>query len=89
MSIGTKPILEVNEVKKYFPIKSSFLKRTISNVQAVENVSVDVMEGETLGVVGESGCGKSTFGRTILGLESLTDGSIKFQIGRASCRERV
>lgn len=79
MNTNTKPILEVDQVKKYFPIKSSFLKRTISNVQAVENVTVDVMEGETLGVVGESGCGKSTFGRTILGLESLTDGSIKFR----------
>ena len=90
MSLETEPILEVNEVKKYFPIKSSFLKKTVGNVQAVENVSVDVKEGETLGIVGESGCGKSTFGRTILGLETLTEGSIKFrgnEIGGLSDRE--
>ncbi|MBM7571182.1 ABC transporter ATP-binding protein [Aquibacillus albus] len=74
-----QPLLEVKNVKKYFPIKSGLLKRTIGNVQAVENVSIDVYEGETLGVVGESGCGKSTFGRTVLGLEDLTDGSISFR----------
>ncbi|MFZ3577200.1 ABC transporter ATP-binding protein [Virgibacillus sp. DJP39] len=74
-----QPLLEVKNVKKYFPIKSGILKRTTGNVQAVKNVSIDVYEGETLGVVGESGCGKSTFGRTILGLEELTDGSIKFR----------
>ncbi|QDP40382.1 ABC transporter ATP-binding protein [Radiobacillus deserti] len=74
-----QPLLEVKNVKKYFPIKSGVLKRTTGNVQAVEDVSIDVFEGETLGVVGESGCGKSTFGRTVLGLEELTDGSIKFR----------
>ncbi|UOQ92472.1 dipeptide ABC transporter ATP-binding protein [Halobacillus shinanisalinarum] len=79
MSLTTKPFLEVNQVKKYFPVKSSLLKRTKANVQAVENVSVDVLEGETMGIVGESGCGKSTLGRTILGLEELTEGSIKFR----------
>ncbi|MFQ3544312.1 dipeptide ABC transporter ATP-binding protein [Halobacillus rhizosphaerae] len=90
MTVNTEPILEMNEVKKYFPVKSSFFKKTISNVQAVENVTVDVMEGETLGVVGESGCGKSTLGRTILGLEKLTEGSIKFrgeEIGGLSERQ--
>ncbi|UOQ44159.1 dipeptide ABC transporter ATP-binding protein [Halobacillus salinarum] len=87
-----EPILKVSDVKKYYPVKSSFLKRTISNVQAVENISIDVMEGETLGVVGESGCGKSTFGRTILGLESLTAGSIQFrgeEIGGLSDRQFI
>ncbi|MFD2925011.1 ABC transporter ATP-binding protein [Halobacillus naozhouensis] len=79
MSLETKPFLEMNQVKKYFPIKSSLLKKTKANVQAVENVSIDVFEGETLGIVGESGCGKSTLGRTILGLEELTGGSIKFR----------
>ncbi|WP_077624729.1 ABC transporter ATP-binding protein [Sediminibacillus massiliensis] len=74
-----QPLLEVKNVKKYFPIKSGILKRTTGNVQAVENVSIDVYEGETLGVVGESGCGKSTFGRTVLGLEKLTDGTIKYR----------
>ncbi|UOR13478.1 ABC transporter ATP-binding protein [Halobacillus amylolyticus] len=79
MSLATKPFLEISQVKKYFPIKSSLLKKTKANVQAVENVSVDVVEGETMGIVGESGCGKSTLGRTILGLEELTEGSIKFR----------
>nr|WP_074598647.1 dipeptide ABC transporter ATP-binding protein [Sediminibacillus halophilus] len=74
-----QPLLEVKNLKKYFPIKSGILKRTTGNVQAVENVSIDVYEGETLGVVGESGCGKSTFGRTVLGLEPLTAGTITFR----------
>ncbi len=90
MTAKAEPILEMSEVKKYFPVKSSFLKKTISNVQAVENVTVEVMEGETLGIVGESGCGKSTLGRTILGLEKLTAGSIKFrgeEIGGLSERQ--
>src|SRR5699024_12443535 len=69
-------LLEVKELKKYFPIKSSILKRTIGNVKAVHNISLKVKGGETLGIVGESGSGKSTFGKTILGLEKATDGSI-------------
>ncbi|WP_173917349.1 ABC transporter ATP-binding protein [Halobacillus sp. Marseille-Q1614] len=79
METETQPLIEISNVKKYYPIKSGLLKRTKANVKAVENVSLEVIEGETLGVVGESGCGKSTFGRTILGLEDLTDGSIKFR----------
>src|SRR5581483_6279122 len=64
--------------------------RVQGHVKAVEDVTVDVYEGETLGVVGESGCGKSTFGRTVLGLETLTEGSIKFkgqEIGGLSDRK--
>lgn len=85
-----QPLLEVKNLKKYYPIKSGLLKRTTGNVQAVEDISIDVYEGETLGVVGESGCGKSTFGRTILGLEELTGGTIKFRgksIGGLSDRQ--
>ncbi|WP_308418992.1 ABC transporter ATP-binding protein [Virgibacillus oceani] len=74
-----QPLLEVKDLKKYFPIKSGILQRTKANVKAVENVSLKVYEGETLGIVGESGCGKSTFGRTVLGLEKLTNGSILFR----------
>ena len=79
MTTGPQPLLKVRDVKKYFPIKSGLLRKTMANVKAVEGVSIDVLEGETLGVVGESGCGKSTFGRTILGLESLTEGTIQFK----------
>src|SRR3954463_2441185 len=74
-----KPLLQLRNIKKYYPIKGGILQRVQGHVKAVENVSVDVYEGETLGVVGESGCGKSTFGRTILGLEPLTEGSIIYK----------
>ncbi|SDQ17824.1 peptide/nickel transport system ATP-binding protein/oligopeptide transport system ATP-binding protein [Virgibacillus subterraneus] len=74
-----QPLLEVKDLKKYFPIKSGVLQRTTANVKAVENVSLQVHEGETLGIVGESGCGKSTFGRSVLGLEDITDGTIEFR----------
>lgn len=74
-----KPLLQLSNIKKYYPIKGGILQRVQGHVKAVENVTVDIYEGETLGVVGESGCGKSTFGRTILGLESLTEGSIIYK----------
>ncbi|MGY3715975.1 ABC transporter ATP-binding protein [Sutcliffiella cohnii] len=72
-------LLELEDVKKYFPIKGGFLKRNQGQVKAVESVSLQLHEAESLGVVGESGCGKSTLGRTILGLEELTDGKIRFR----------
>jgi oligopeptide/dipeptide ABC transporter ATP-binding protein len=74
-----KPLLQIRNLKKYYPIKGGILQRVQGHVKAVENVSIDVFEGETLGVVGESGCGKSTFGRTVLGLEPLTEGTIIFK----------
>lgn len=77
--ISQQPLLEVKDLKKYFPIKSGILQRTTANVKAVHDVSLKVYEGETLGIVGESGCGKSTFGRTVLGLDKLTEGSILFR----------
>ncbi|MGO1060709.1 ABC transporter ATP-binding protein [Planococcus sp. FY231025] len=78
--LPSKPevLLELENVKKYFPIKGGVLKRVVGNVKAVESVSLQLYKGESLGVVGESGCGKSTLGRTILGLEELTDGKISF-----------
>lgn len=78
--LPSKPevLLELTNVKKYFPIKGGVLKRVKGNVKAVESVSLKLYKGESLGVVGESGCGKSTLGRTILGLEELTDGKISF-----------
>lgn len=73
-----KEILKVEELKQYFPIKGGFFGRTINHVKAVDNISFNVYEGETLSVVGESGCGKSTTGRAILRLEEPTSGSVTF-----------
>ncbi|MCM3489821.1 dipeptide ABC transporter ATP-binding protein [Alkalihalophilus marmarensis] len=73
-------LLEVKGLKKYFPIKGGiFGKKTVNHVRAVEDVSFNVYKGETLGIVGESGCGKSTTGRTILRLIDPTEGSVTFE----------
>ena len=71
-------ILEVRNLVKYFPIKSSFFKRTIGNVKAVDGVSFNIKRTQTMGLVGESGCGKSTCGRTILRLQEKTSGDVIF-----------
>jgi oligopeptide/dipeptide ABC transporter ATP-binding protein len=72
-------ILEVRELVKHFPVRAGFLQRVVGQVHAVCNVSFDVYRGETLGLVGESGCGKSTTGRMILRLIEPTSGSIRLQ----------
>ncbi len=72
-----QPALEVRDLKKHFPVKKGLLRRTIGHVYAVDGVSFSIREGETLGLVGESGCGKSTVGRAILRLVEPTSGSIK------------
>jgi oligopeptide transport system ATP-binding protein len=74
-----RPILvQVHNLKKYFPIKRGVFRRTVGHIQAVDGVSFDIHKGETLGLVGESGCGKSTAGRTILQLEEPTAGTVQF-----------
>src|SRR5699024_10516264 len=78
MQVTQKELLKVDHLKQYFPIKGGFLGRTINYVKAVDDVSFDIYEGETLSVVGESGCGKSTTGRAILRLDEPTDGTIEF-----------
>lgn len=73
-------ILSVRNLKKHFPINSGFIiQRQVGAVRAVDGVSFDVLRGETLGLVGESGCGKSTTGRTVLQLYAPTEGSVKFE----------
>ncbi len=71
-------LLEVNNLKKYFPIKSSFFKVTVGNVKAVDDVSFKIKRGTTMGLVGESGCGKTTIGKTILRLHDITSGEVLF-----------
>ncbi|MBP1466326.1 dipeptide ABC transporter ATP-binding protein [Candidatus Chloroploca sp. M-50] len=72
-------LLEVNDLKKHFPIKGGVLRRTVATVKAVDGVSFVVKRGETLGLVGESGCGKTTTGRTVLRLEKATSGEVLFE----------
>ncbi|KGP73701.1 ABC transporter ATP-binding protein [Pontibacillus yanchengensis] len=74
-----QPLLQVNQLKKYFPITGGILARKIGEVKAVDDVSFSVHHGETLGLVGESGCGKSTTGRVLLRLLEATDGDILFE----------
>ena len=73
-----KPLLVVDELKTYFPIRSGLLQRVTSHFKAVDGVSFDVKPGETLGLVGESGCGKTTVGRTLLRLQPATGGRVLF-----------
>jgi oligopeptide/dipeptide ABC transporter ATP-binding protein len=76
---NSQKLLEVNNLKKYFPIKKGFLRKTVGYVRAVDDVSFYVNEGETLGLVGESGCGKTTTARCILRAIDPTSGQIHFQ----------
>lgn len=72
-------ILEVSHLKKYFPIKGGVFSREVGQVKAVDDVSFSIEKGTTMGLVGESGCGKSTTGRTILRLIEKTDGDVLFK----------
>jgi len=86
------PVIAVEGLKKHFPVKKGLLRRTAGHVFAVDGVSFSVNEGETLGLVGESGCGKSTVARTVLRLVEPTSGTIKLngqditRLGKAALR---
>lgn len=73
---NTAPILQIKDLKVHFPIKKGLLQRTVGHVRAVDGVSLSINRGETLGLVGESGCGKTTIGRAIVRLNQPTAGQI-------------
>ncbi len=86
------PVLDVAHLKKHFPVRKGVLRRTVGHVYAVDDVNFTIGEGETLGLVGESGCGKSTVARTVMRLIEPTDGSIRLdghdvtRLGKAEMR---
>ena len=87
-----KKLIEINNLKKYFPIKKGILNKTTSLVKAVDSVSFTINRGETLGLVGGSGCGKTTCGRTIIKLYEPTDGQIIYDgvdIAKLSNKEMI
>jgi oligopeptide/dipeptide ABC transporter, ATP-binding protein, C-terminal domain len=74
---SNKVLVEVRDLKMHFPIHAGVLRKRVGEVKAVDGISFDIYEGETLGLVGESGCGKSTAGRAILRLYDITEGTIR------------
>jgi oligopeptide/dipeptide ABC transporter ATP-binding protein len=72
------PILEIRNLKKYFPVKSRYLRRRLGWLRAVDDISFTIQKGEIFGIVGESGCGKSTLGKTILGIYRVSGGEVYF-----------
>ncbi|MFW5975811.1 MAG: ATP-binding cassette domain-containing protein, partial [Alkalispirochaetaceae bacterium] len=76
---GREPVLSLKNLKKHFPIKTGVFSRVTGQVKAVDGITFDIYPGETFGLVGESGCGKSTTGQVILRLFSATDGSVIYK----------
>ncbi len=78
-SDSDKILLEVKDLKKYYPVKDGLIRHTVASIKAVDGVGFCINQGETLGLVGESGCGKSTIGKLIVSLEKPTEGSITYK----------
>lgn len=76
MAVDKEVLVRVENLKKYFPIMKGFIRRHTGDVKAIDGISFDIHKGETLGLVGESGCGKSTTGRVILQLDPVTSGKV-------------
>ena len=72
-------LMQIENVKTYFPIKRGVFAKTIGHIKAVDDVSFTILKGETIGLVGESGCGKTTLGRSLIGLEKVKSGEINFK----------
>lgn len=80
---STKTLIDVRHLKKYYPIYGGVLRRKVADVHALDDVSLSIRTGECLGLVGESGCGKTTFGKTLLRLHDPTSGEIFFDMPKA------
>lgn len=78
MTDDREVILKVENLRTWFSVKKGTFKKVVGHVKAVDDVSLEIYKGETLGIVGESGCGKSTFGKSIMRLEQITDGKVMF-----------
>ena len=74
-------LLELRGIKTFFPVRSGFFNKVTDYVQAVNSVDLDIYRGETLGLVGESGCGKTTLGKSIIQLVHATDGTMMYDFG--------
>ena len=73
------PLVEIQNLKKYYPIKKGILSKTVGHVKAVDGLNFSIYPGETISLVGESGCGKSTTGRAIVKLDPPTEGKVLFE----------